>query len=266
MLDMPTSEFKELIADGVQMSNVPGHTFEYSNLGYALLGQIIEGVSGVSYQQYITDNIFKPLGMLDTTYEIDAVPVGKLAIGYRFEDSTWSREDLLHDGAFGAMVGFLVNINHHNSLCFTFMVQLLIVLFIQGGIITTLEDFSKYVSYHMSAWPAGGETGSGPLCRSSLREMHTAAIVDAVTIEPLEKLESESAVPPAAPTAFVNCYGLGFRVAKFNDGTIIVGHAGGLPGYGCDFRFLPTHTGLAILSLTNRYVQFLIDVCLITRF
>lgn len=111
---------------------------------------------------------------------------------------------------------------------------------------TTLEDFSKYVALHLSAWPAGGSVGDGPVRRDTLREMHTAAILDAVLVDPA----GFSANP--TPAYFANCYGLGFRVSKYPDGTILVGHAGGLPGFGCDFRFLPTHPGFSILSFTNR--------------
>lgn len=41
---------------------------KYSDLGFVLLGEIIEKVSGVSLDQFVTDNIFKPLGMEHTTY------------------------------------------------------------------------------------------------------------------------------------------------------------------------------------------------------
>ncbi|HEY0068074.1 MAG TPA: serine hydrolase [Flavisolibacter sp.] len=41
----------------------PGTRFSYSNSGYVLLGYIIEQVSGKPYEQYIRENIFRPLGM-----------------------------------------------------------------------------------------------------------------------------------------------------------------------------------------------------------
>jgi CubicO group peptidase (beta-lactamase class C family) len=54
-----------LMKEGVSFSNTPGAEFEYSNLGYALLGKIIANVSGKSYQQYVTENILLPLNMTD---------------------------------------------------------------------------------------------------------------------------------------------------------------------------------------------------------
>jgi len=41
----------------------PNEKFAYSNLGYFLLGQIIENVSGQKYENYIRDNIIKPLDL-----------------------------------------------------------------------------------------------------------------------------------------------------------------------------------------------------------
>jgi len=44
----------------------PGERFEYSNTGYFLLGMLIESVSGKTYEQFLTERIFVPLGMKDT--------------------------------------------------------------------------------------------------------------------------------------------------------------------------------------------------------
>jgi D-alanyl-D-alanine carboxypeptidase len=41
----------------------PGQGAAYSNLGYALLGQVIERVSGTSYESYAQANVFQPLGL-----------------------------------------------------------------------------------------------------------------------------------------------------------------------------------------------------------
>ena len=38
----------------------------YSNVNYALLGKVIETASGISYEEYVTENIFKPLAMSNT--------------------------------------------------------------------------------------------------------------------------------------------------------------------------------------------------------
>lgn len=106
MLDLPVDDFNRFVSDGVSLSSVPGTAFEYSNLGYALLGQVINAASGEPYQQYIKKNILEPLDMHDTTFEIDDVPEKMLAQGYRWQEKRWIREEMLHDGVFGSMVFF----------------------------------------------------------------------------------------------------------------------------------------------------------------
>jgi D-alanyl-D-alanine carboxypeptidase len=44
----------------------PGERWAYNNSGYVLLGAVIEKVSGKSYEQFIEEEIFKPLGMKDS--------------------------------------------------------------------------------------------------------------------------------------------------------------------------------------------------------
>ena len=61
LADSP-DEFIELLEAGISFSNVPGVAYEYSNLGFTLLGTIITNVSGQPYQQYIRENILEPLG------------------------------------------------------------------------------------------------------------------------------------------------------------------------------------------------------------
>lgn len=45
----------------------PGSTPSYSNYGASLAGYVVERISGVSFDQYVEDNIFKPLGMTQST-------------------------------------------------------------------------------------------------------------------------------------------------------------------------------------------------------
>lgn len=57
--------------------------FQYSNLGLTLLGEIVEYVSGVPYDEYIQQNILEPLGLADTRIELPESMYGnKLAVGY----------------------------------------------------------------------------------------------------------------------------------------------------------------------------------------
>jgi CubicO group peptidase (beta-lactamase class C family) len=65
----------------------PGNQISYSNAGYNLLGKIIEKVSGISYEKYLQENIFKPLGMDNTGYEHPDKKVKDSAVGYKIIDN-----------------------------------------------------------------------------------------------------------------------------------------------------------------------------------
>lgn len=63
----------------------PGAKYEYSNTGYALLGLIVEKVSGKTFGQFLEENIFQPLGMKNTfVYRSRFEPkkVKNYALGY----------------------------------------------------------------------------------------------------------------------------------------------------------------------------------------
>jgi CubicO group peptidase (beta-lactamase class C family) len=60
----------------------PGEKMSYSNSGYILLGDVIEKVSGVSYKQFVQENIFTPLGMKDSGYDSNSVIIAHRAAGY----------------------------------------------------------------------------------------------------------------------------------------------------------------------------------------
>jgi len=51
----------------LELKHKPGTQFEYATINYDILGLIIEKVSGLSYEKYTEENIFKPLGMNDTS-------------------------------------------------------------------------------------------------------------------------------------------------------------------------------------------------------
>ncbi len=59
-----------------------GTSFHYSNSNYALLGYIIEQVSGVEYGEFLKKNIFKPLKMENTYYDYKEDQFKDKAVGY----------------------------------------------------------------------------------------------------------------------------------------------------------------------------------------
>lgn len=83
---------QEYIADDAPARvRPPGEASSYSNYGVALEGYVVEQVSGISYDQYMEQYIFAPLGMNNTT-SMQPVPAGlaaRLAKGYFSTSSGW---------------------------------------------------------------------------------------------------------------------------------------------------------------------------------
>lgn len=61
----------------------PGTQFRYTSSGFAILGRVIELVSGKSYEQFVADRVFEPLGMRDSFFFIPAEKRERLASVYR---------------------------------------------------------------------------------------------------------------------------------------------------------------------------------------
>jgi CubicO group peptidase (beta-lactamase class C family) len=60
----------------------PGEAWSYSNSGYHLLGLVIANVSEISYQRYLSENFFVPLGMEHTGYGSNTRIIENMADGY----------------------------------------------------------------------------------------------------------------------------------------------------------------------------------------
>ncbi|MFI5336777.1 MAG: serine hydrolase domain-containing protein, partial [Opitutales bacterium] len=61
----------------------PGSRYEYSNAGINTVGRIIEVVSGQSFENFLDQRLFAPLGMKDTTFWPDASQITRLAKAYQ---------------------------------------------------------------------------------------------------------------------------------------------------------------------------------------
>ncbi len=62
----------------------PGSYFQYSGAGYTLLQLIIEEVTGISFQEYMKTEIFEPLGLTHTTFDLSTLNNKDLAVPYDF--------------------------------------------------------------------------------------------------------------------------------------------------------------------------------------
>ena len=75
------SELAQLVLDA-ELNFEPGSQYQYSNGGYAILADIIEKVSGKSYQDYLIEKLFQPLKMNSTGHHKGKNVVPNLAVGY----------------------------------------------------------------------------------------------------------------------------------------------------------------------------------------
>jgi CubicO group peptidase (beta-lactamase class C family) len=99
----------------LDLNSPPGEKWMYQNTGYALLGRLIEKISGKSYGDFLNEKIFKPLGMGDTRLlDFDSL-IDRRAKGYAFDK------------------GEFVNGVHINPE----------VEFASGGLVSTTTDLAK---------------------------------------------------------------------------------------------------------------------------
>jgi CubicO group peptidase (beta-lactamase class C family) len=213
-LSISDERLSQMLSGGIPFSNAPGLEYEYSNYGFMILGRIVSRASGMAYADYVAANILKPLGMASTTLELSSVPADRrLAHGYRWEDERWKEERQLPHGAGGSM----------------------------GGMLTSINDLSKYVSVYLSAWPPHDGPETAPIRRASLREMQQMwrSAGATVTRDPAGAVQLTSAG-----------YAFGLRVSQTCNFRYIVSHTGGLPGFGSIMQWLPDY-GVGIIAFGN---------------
>jgi CubicO group peptidase (beta-lactamase class C family) len=75
----------------LQLLFEPGTAWNYSNIGYDILGRIIEVVSKQPYDQFLQQRIFEPLGMKDTSFFPTKERLSRLATLYTLTDKGLER-------------------------------------------------------------------------------------------------------------------------------------------------------------------------------
>lgn len=77
-----------LVPDGIYYNSqvwneyLPGEKMYYANIGYALLGYLVEILSGQPFEEYCYENIFEPLGMENTSFKLNNLNVSNVAVPY----------------------------------------------------------------------------------------------------------------------------------------------------------------------------------------
>jgi CubicO group peptidase (beta-lactamase class C family) len=72
----------ELIRRYGVVTRPPGEFFDYSNLGYDILGEIVAHAAGKDLATFMRDEIFKPLGMMHSTLGVDTTATPAPAVPY----------------------------------------------------------------------------------------------------------------------------------------------------------------------------------------
>jgi CubicO group peptidase (beta-lactamase class C family) len=212
---LPEAEFSRLLRAGVPFTRAPGTAFEYSNLGYALLGRIVTNASAQPYAETIDRVLLRPLGLRSSGFRYDAAPAERRALGYRWEEDAWRREPDLAHGAFGAM----------------------------GGLQTSASDYAKWVAFLLDAWPARDGADAGAVRRATVRELATGSNFPSVRAR-----FGRSGADACRQAA---TYGMGMIAAADCDLGLTLSHGGGYPGYGSHVLLLPDH-GIGIFAFANR--------------
>jgi serine-type D-Ala-D-Ala carboxypeptidase/endopeptidase len=212
---LPEADFTAMLRRGVPFTRAPGTGYEYSNFGYALLGRIVQNVSGRPYRTFVETNVLRPLHMTSSGFEVGEAPSERRALGYRWENGAWREEPSMAHGAFGAM----------------------------GGLQTSATDYARWVAFLLSAWPAREGDEDGPVRRASVRELAQGLNFPGLATRPGRS--------GAAACRQAAAYGMGMRVAQDCDVGLTLAHGGGYPGYGSYVLLLPEH-GIGIFAFSNR--------------
>jgi CubicO group peptidase (beta-lactamase class C family) len=78
----PVKWVTQTLLEGKRLTSKPNDRFAYSNLGYVILGQLIEQISGKSYENYIRDHILSKLPLEEDNLSFTIPDSGRHARGY----------------------------------------------------------------------------------------------------------------------------------------------------------------------------------------
>jgi CubicO group peptidase (beta-lactamase class C family) len=211
---LPLASFASFLAGGMSFGWAPGTRFEYSNLGYAILGRVIAAVSGLEYRDFVTQRLLRPLGMTATGFADAEFGAVDLARGYQRGPEGWSALAFDGYGAFAPM----------------------------GGIFSCVADLARWVAWLAAAFPPGREGAGGhPLAAASRRDMQLPQVMPAAP--------QFTRLPGDPLAGGLAGYGFGLFVTGHSRYGRICWHSGGYPGFGSHMRWqVATGTGVIVLA------------------
>ena len=187
--------------------------FQYQNLMFVAAGYLVEKLSGLTWEEFVTKEIFNPLGMSSSNFSVDLLKKHVNASRpYRVEN------------------GETLEIPYAN----------LDIVGPAGSINSNLEDMTRWVQLQLSEGEFNGQKIiSGPV----LHEIHTPQmLIKNGFFGPLGQY----------PDMFMDKYALGWFVQNYK-GYTLVHHGGHIDGFAAFVSFCPEHkSGVIFLSNDNR--------------
>lgn len=207
---------------GLALEFEPGSRYQYSNLGFTLLGIVIARVSGVPYRQYLQEHLFGPLGLASATWEAARVPPGRLALPHKLDDTKTFQVDPKEE-VFGVREA-------------------------GGGLYISGRDFARFLAWQLGAQPPGQELATVGLRRSSRREAQQPGRFTGFSVQP------PRAGTPWVANAEASAVGLSWHGYSNCDYDYVVFHNGLVHTYATDSALLPRH-GVGVFAFANSHVD-----------
>jgi CubicO group peptidase (beta-lactamase class C family) len=214
-----TSESAVLAAlSGLALEFEPGSRYQYSNLGFTLLGLVIARVSGMPYREYMQKHVFDPLGLRSAAWERAQVDPERLALPHRL-DATGAYGVEPHEEVFGAREP-------------------------SGGLYISGEDFGRFLAWQLAAEPPGQDTPEVGLLRGSRREAQQPGRLTGLNVQPAH------GGAPWVANAEASAVGLSWHGYSNCDFDYVVFHNGLVHTYSTDAALLPRF-GVGVFAFAN---------------
>ena len=109
--------FGRMLAAGVRVMWPAGRRYEYSNLGYAIVGRIIGRRAGMPYRRVVETRLLEPLGLTGTGFDASVRSAGGAVPGYRPTPDGWQRLPFSGPGAFSPIGGLFSTVSDLARWC-----------------------------------------------------------------------------------------------------------------------------------------------------
>ncbi len=192
----------------------PGRAVKYSNLAFALLGEVVARVAGESYESFVTRTLLVPLGMDSSVFVLDEAARTRLATGHRPapDAAPFAPGEIAETGGFAAAF----------------------------GLSTSLADLARWIRLQLGA--------ASPLHGEAARPLAAEKCETSFVLSPrsLEEMHRPLVIDPDWRDA--RC--LGWQAMREGE-HVFVGHGGSIHGFVC-WALFHRATRCGVIVLTNR--------------